>query len=585
MLQKRSLAVLSLLAACCLAALLGGFFLPSDTQRGVWFEHTGFYFIFACFIFWSVSLIRLTPGVRAFLQSIRSNWPGLTLALALTICAFLLSPPKIRILYDEPNLIGVSTNFYYDHLASIPKNSLYLNGLKTSFLNQLDKRPLAFPFLLFAAHALTGYSAYNGFIINFLAAFGALFVWYVLLRRWFAPWLAGAGTLLLAAYPLFVIYATSSGFEILNLFFILLAFHFFNCFLDQRTAPQAERLLLTLVILAQCRYESALFLVVFVPFIIRLLPRSEYPKISLLTLAVPLLLMPVAWQNLHFTQPQYHEIDNGQPIFAVHYLIRNLKSALTSMLGFLPKNGMVAPVFLLACIGCCLSVYRLCSSKIQRRPDVFYPLLVFVISYLLVSILQFSYHLAILTVVTTARLGIIYLPVLVLLAVIALREVATDLRRRIPGLRIKEYVLVGCSAVLLFSWPVAGLDEGVNWLSYYRRYDAVMHFLDNRYPRRKVLIIDERSHPYTIQRYSSMNFFFARDNMPQLLERLRQHMFRDILVLQNVSLNNDRPLQEYELPESLPLETLYREQLDPNTYLRISRIVMPDELPGKTRMQ
>ncbi len=574
---KRTHVVLTLLALCCLGALWGGFFLPSDTQRGVWFEHTGFYFIFASFALWAASLMRLAPKARVLWQKLRVHWAALALALVLCVSAFLLSPPKIRVLYDEPNLIGVGMNFYYDHLASIPKNAIFLHGVKTSLLNQLDKRPLAYPFLLYTAHVLTGYSGYNGFIINFLAAFGALFVWYVLLRRWFPQWMAFAGMVLLAAYPLFVIYATSSGFEIVNLLFILLAFHFFNCFLDQRTAPQAERLLLTLVILAQCRYESALFLGIFALLILWLLPRTEYARISPLTLAVPLLLLPVAWQTLHFTAPEYHEIDNGQAIFGVNYLIRNLHSALISMLGFIPKYAMLTPVFFLACAGCCLGVYRLFRLRIRKRPELFYPLLAFLISYVAVTILQFSYHLAILTVTTTARLGIIYLPVLIFFALLALQGLTTLLQRCKPALQAPKYILLGCCALLLFSWPVAGIDEGVNWLLYYRRYDAIMHYLEKNYPRHNALVIDERSHPYTIHRYSAANYFFARDNLPLLLSRLQQHFFQDILLMQNIDLDSEKPYDDYQLDPQLPLQTLYQEQLNPRSYLRISRIVPPQE--------
>ncbi len=582
---KRTPVVLTLLAFCCLGALWGGFFLPSDTQRGVWFEHTGFYFIFASFALWTAGLIRLAPGARVLWQNIRAHWVPLALAFVLCVSAFLLSPPKIRVLYDEPNLIGVGMNLYYDHQASIPKNAMFLHGVKTSLLNQLDKRPLTFPFLLYTAHALTGYSGYNGFIINFLAAFGALFVWYVLLRRWFPLWLAFAGMVLLAAYPLFVIYATSSGFEIVNLLFILLAFHFFNCFMDQRTAPQAERLLLTLVILAQCRYESALFLAVFALLLVWLLPRTEYARISSLALAVPLLLLPVAWQTLHFTAPEYHEIDNGQAMFGVNYLIRNLHSALTSMLGFIPKHAMLAPVFFLACAGCCLGAWRFFQLRISKRPALFYPLLAFLVSYLLVTILQFSYHLAILTVTTTARLGIIYLPVLVFFALVALQELAALLQRCKPALQTPKYILLGCCAVLLFSWPVAGINEGVNWLLYYRRYDAVMQYLEKNYPRRNVLVIDERSHPYTIHRYSAMNYLFARNNLPQLISRLQQHFFQDILLLQNISLSNEKPYDDYKLDTQLPLQTLYQEQLNPRSYLRISRIALPDGAPENSASQ
>ena len=69
-------------------------------------------------------------------------------------------------------------------------------------------------------------------------------------------------------------WVTSSGFETLNLFFIIYTIYLFNKVIATRNIQNTELLFLTLVLVSQCRYESAIFTLAFL-FLLPMLLKKE----------------------------------------------------------------------------------------------------------------------------------------------------------------------------------------------------------------------------------------------------------------------------------------------------------------------
>lgn len=559
----------SLVVALCLAAL--AVLAPDRAQMALWYERVGFYGVFASFGLWAACLLRgLDKNVcREFC---RTHAPAGLLALCLVVAAFWASPPKFRILFDEANLAGLAMGMYQDKSAAIPENGYFAAGNWQILSTTLDKRPLAFPLLTYLVHSLTGYRGDNGFAVNFMAGLGALLALSLLLRRWLDATSGVLGQLLLAAFPLFVLWTTSNGFEVLNLCFILLAFLALDDFLLARTARNAERCLWTLVILAQCRYESIVFLVVFVALMAWLLPRVEYKKLSVLTIAAPFVLIPLAWQQILFLRAEDHQLDAGGAIFGLGHLLANLGNALEALRGGNERYGLAAPTFFLALAGLVWAGFAALRQGWARQPRCAALLAAAGASYALISVVQLGYHLGDLTAPTTQRLAIIYLPVLVVPAVYCLYR----LGRLLPWL--PRYLPAACLGLLVFFWPVAGKNQAVAQLNAFRAYERGRAFLAAHYPDKNVLVVAERAHLYLIHGYSAVNFPFASDNFTQLAGLRRKGLFQEIVAIQEVRYEDNAPGKDFVLKDQsrndARLEPLYREQLDPRKFLRIAKVLV-----------
>ncbi len=244
------------------AALVVAFVVPTRTQMTIWFEASGFYVIFAAYFLLALAWLRdlAEEPTRLFTsQAARETWAPLAAALGLMVLATLASPPTFRILNDELYMLGTSLGMYNNHGLLMPEEGLLNYCGYTTFEVRLDKRPMAWPFLVYVGHALRGFHPNNAFLANFVVSTLCLFSLQRLLRRWFGSVVGWVGMLLLGATPIFVLWATSGGFEILNILFLILSFLFLDRFLERRSARSFELLVATLVILAQCRYESMVF--------------------------------------------------------------------------------------------------------------------------------------------------------------------------------------------------------------------------------------------------------------------------------------------------------------------------------------
>jgi hypothetical protein len=141
-------------------------------------------------------------------------------------------------------------------------------------------------------------------------------MFYGLLQRWFSQWLSVVGMLLLAAFPLFVLWVTSGGFEIVNLLFSLIAFLLLDTLLVTGEARVIERLGLTLVLLSQLRYESVAITLGVGIAAISAMRYIELSKLTYRSVLLPLLFLPVAWQRLVNLNNSDLQLPQGRAMFS-----------------------------------------------------------------------------------------------------------------------------------------------------------------------------------------------------------------------------------------------------------------------------
>ena len=119
------------------------------------------------------------------------NWPGLVIALALTVVAWLAVPPALRMLSDEANLVGTSKNFFASKTATFTVSGKSYYDSYWDIDVAIDRRPPLFPFLVSLLHVVFGYSYRNVFLFNLMVLPAFVLIAYRLAKSLWAsrsPW-------------------------------------------------------------------------------------------------------------------------------------------------------------------------------------------------------------------------------------------------------------------------------------------------------------------------------------------------------------------------------------------------------------
>ena len=239
LLNKRDKLLLVTLSLCTSACLLS-LFIP-QAQLSNLYHASGFYLLFASFVYWTYLSLPRQFNNTLLLLFIRQHGWVLLLFIVVVALMFLASPLQFRVLADETNLLGVANSMYQEHSFSNRTSALYYFNQQHKLDSEWGIRPNLFPFLIYVMHSIKGYSAYNGFAVNAIAAVSCLWAFYWLLSRFFQSSLAVLGAISLAAFPVFVLWVTSSGFEIVNLALALPALCWFYHYPQDQDGYHLER--------------------------------------------------------------------------------------------------------------------------------------------------------------------------------------------------------------------------------------------------------------------------------------------------------------------------------------------------------
>lgn len=556
------------------AATLGaGMFLPGAWMQS-WLRAASFYFLFALVLLWTFVAVRAYGNGLSV--KLRRHLPALLLALVVTILIFLISPPRFKILADETNLVGVSLMMHETRSAALPLEGVYTDYSDPEFATSAVKRPMLFSFLTALVHALRGYSAGNGFVLNFLASIAALWLFYLSVTRVLPKIYGILGLLLMAAAPVYVMCATSSGFELLNMLFLVLVFLLIA---DMETSgfapPKIEMLLFTLVLLAHCRYESMAVALVVVPALAAVLWKQGFwAAISWRTMLLPLFLLPVLWQRMIFWgKPEFNRMgledyELVESPFGWQNLWANLDDNLFVLLGLNPNYGYTPVLFALAAAG----LYLLIRRKMMGEPLelsirlVWMAAGVFGLLFLVIS----SFYWGNFGIPMDIRLALVFLPFLCWSAVYGIFRIRQNFwRRPRPGTDTVMLLLVVFH--LLLFWPAGALQRPLQQLSLPYEYQRVRQFIQNRYPGQgDTLLVTDLPNLYLVQGYSALKIR-NRQGLETILSR--PNIFDRILVVQKYDKTSGSVLPPHRLQQSgFRLQSVGSFSLTPKTGIRISEL-------------
>lgn len=545
---------------------IGIVFLVTRKQLEWAYHGSGFYFMFATFFFW-IFLILPRKNISTVVRAAIKEQSVIFLLIAGIVSAILMvSSAEFRILADETNLLGIASSMYDSHAFYNTTQGLFYYGSFHEVEHVWGIRPIFFPFLIYLAHTILGYSAYNGFIINALAGAMSLWCFYWLLSRFFQKSLAIAGMITLAAYPVFVLWVTSSGFEIVNLLLVLIAFCYLYKFLQTHDTLQLERLVVTLVLLSQTRYESAVFVVGMFVAVVFLYKAEYLENLSWRAVLWPVLFLPILCQRLLKVSKADYQVYNDNDVFSVSAFFEHSVKAVNYFFEMESRYGTIALIAIMAIAGVVLGSVSAYKNRYELSVELKGIMLAAIVSYILLAIALFAYYWGDLTASFTIRLGIVFLPLVITLAVIALHCLLENNQKAL------QLVTLGSILLIFFYWPVAAKNEAVTQIKLYRYYKQALTYLDANFQERNIVIVTDRPGMYAVHRWGAVNFDYANANSSRLISELSRKLYQDILVIQTVNFTNDQVVDDMQLDSLYTLDLLFESQTTATNKLRISRV-------------
>jgi hypothetical protein len=520
----------------------------------------------------------------------RPGWVGLVLAAA-TVFAIWADPFKHKILYDEYVLQGTAWHMHATKEIGTPIRAYDFSGTWLAIDTFLDKRPYFFAFLLSLLHDLSGFRVANVFALNATFAPVCLALVY-----WFARQLTGRrepaflAVGLVATLPLFGQNVSGAGMELHNL--VMIAFAMAAALLYLR-APDDDRLSLFVVgvvLLAQSRYESALFVVPAAWVIVAGWLRIGRVLLPWPALVAPLLLVPYAWQNsVVSAKPILWQLREGETTrFGLRYFAGNLAGARKFFFGTSPEYsnswwltavGTAALVWGIICV--CVCVWR----RVRRSGGTSRPLasetvvlLAFGAAIAANLVLEMFYYWGRLDEPIASRLA---LPAYFLCALLAAWLVHDLDARHLPATRFAALGLV----VWLLVWGAPAYARRL-----YTTQNLLMRELEwdseqiGAHPGPLLLVTNKATIPFLLDHIPVVNIAIGRTRGPAIAWHLREGTFHEVLVsqaLRPTSAAGDLGVDpEDVLPETFHLQTLAVERFGLR-WDRISRLDSIDPEPDK----
>ena len=529
------------------------------------FIHTTYYFLMATVLCWTGTYLHAARDVRreTIVAWVKDNWPGLVIAFAITLVAWLAVHPALRMLSDEANLVGTSKNLYASQTPTFTVSGKFYYDSYWDVDVAIDQRPSLFPFLVSLVHVVFGYSYKNVFLFNLLVFPAFVLVAYRLAKSLGGEVFAIVASLFVVAHPITLISVRSGGFDFLAAFFALLVL---KSIFDHVREPSPARLAIlwmNLCMFAEIRYESVLFipLVAVLLLLFRLVSWSTLRPYALIYALTPAYLLPRIWQAvLRGSVPRQ---DPGTVAFSLQSFLANAyeygKPILSPFHSY-PAHSRV--VIALGIVGCVL--WLLAHPRDWFAPEgkhLRFPL--FVIAWMLLQvIIVFAYAWGRAQNPAAARL---FIPVDTFFSFAA----AWGLTRLLGRFRPFVAILLA-AAVLPVPIATASQHRMLNRLTQTRENATTWRFFASLHEKR-ILIVTDRPNLYTIMDYGAMSFDAAKHD-PFIFQALARRLFYDIYVVQQIKLSTKEPLPGYEIWPGRRLETMLEFQNDADVLIRISRV-------------
>ena len=556
------------------AAVYLGFLGVSVAHAEAFIKRGGYYVLLLTFGLWVYFLWRLwLEPVTADARWSRREKISVGLGiLLLTGVAVAQETFRSKILNDEFVLQSTAFNMHFFRDVATMVRGYDILGTFLSTDNPLDKRPNFFPFLISLVHDFTGYRSTNAFYLN--TGLLAVTLWLAYhIGRGLAGWRGGALAVgLLGTLPLFTQNATGSGMELLNLTMLLAAVALAGAYLAKPDETHLSALVLAAVLLTECRYESALYVLPVALIVLAGWWQTRQITLSWAAVIIPLLLVPAALHNKVLSNsPALWEMKANQTSrFSAEYVADNVRGAAEFLFANVSQQ---ANSLLLSILGGAALVWALVWFLVRRPSPVrMQPgqlaWLGIGLGIVTNTVLVMFYYWASFADPMAARFCLPFYLLLVFAAVMFVRW----LDRRLPATVVLLFVMglffLGSSIPkqAQHRYSHLGIDE-IEWEK---------RFVAARPPGPRLVISNKSALPWLLERTPSIVLDRARLVADRLHHQLELGSFTEIFVLQTsrpTSVDGDyQILAEDKLPVGFELELLAEKRFG-TKLARISRLV------------
>lgn len=566
--------------AAVTAVYLGFIGLGVDTA-GMLVKRYAYYVILLTFALWVAALWRLwvrrAPGGDIGRRELLAA--GAVIGL-FSVMAVTAEPFRSKVLYDEFVLQSTAFNMHYFRDTATMVRGYNILGTFLSLDNYLDKRPNFYPFLISLVHDLTGYRPANAYALNAALYPLTLGLAYYLGRRIARQWGAFLAVILLGSLPLLGQNATGSGMELLNFGMILAVAALGGAYLRQTDATRLSALVLGTVLLAQSRYESALYVLPAAAIILVGWWKQQRVILSWPAVLAPLLFIPFALQNkvLNNTRWMWELKATQESRFSPQYLGKNLQSAWDFLFSPTQQFANSLPLTILGFLALGWLGWHLLRTRPAPRVADGDRLALFMLGLAALANtgLVMFYYWSSFTDPMASRFS---LP-LHLVFVFAIVTAGVSLGRRWPVLRVgltAVALLAVVCATSRFAQPLyshTGGDE-IEWEK---------RFVAARPPGDRLILTNKSTLPWLLLKMPSILVGRAGLVADRMQYQLQQDTFREILVMQSyrpTTADGDHQLvPDDRLPKGFEVEFLAERRFG-TKLTRISRLVAVNLPPAK----
>ncbi|MBI2498170.1 MAG: glycosyltransferase family 39 protein [Opitutae bacterium] len=462
-------------------------------------------------------------------------------------------PFRSKVLFDEFVLQSTAFNMHFFRDTATMVRGYDLLGTFLSLDNYLDKRPNFYPFLISLVHDFTGYRTANAYWLNAALYPATLGLAYYLGRRLAGRWGAQLAVLLLGSLPLLGQNATGSGMELMNFGMLLAVAALGGAYLRRPDEIRLSALVLGTVLLAQSRYESAIYVLPVAVIIMVGWWQRGRVVLSWTAVLAPLLLVPCGLQNkvLSNTRWMWELKENQDSRFSLSYLPKNLEGAADFLFN---TSQRYANSLILTVLGG-LALGWLLWHLFRRRPA-------------LRDIPADSLALALLGIGAVAN------TVLIMFYYWSSFNDPMASRFALPLYFVLAFAVVGAGAALGRRWrAVPGLLSG---LAVVAVVEWEKRFVAARPPGPRLIVTNKSTLPWLLLQTPSILVGRARLVADRVQYSLQESLFREILVMQSfrpTTADGDHAMvPEDKLPPGFELEFLAERRFG-TKITRISRLV------------
>jgi hypothetical protein len=570
-----------LLVLVVLLSLTVGFVTFTPVQAVGIVRRGGYWMVLLSFVLFAWYFVRSLRENWPQLRDLRGSWRAGLLVLGTAVFLHVQERHEFKVVADEVVLGSTAMQMHFERQAAVVVRGYDYAGNFTPLNVHVDKRPLFFPFLLSLAHDLTGYRVANVFGLNGLLSLALTALFYLIGRRLDGAPAGVAAVLLLCAVPLVAQNATGGGFELLNMVMIVLTLWLGLRYAERPVADRLCAFALAGMLLAQVRYESALFILPVGSTVLYVWWRERRADLPWPLIFTPLLLLPLPLQhnvfNLSQASWQLNDVTGATQPFGLQYFYENVGHALNFFFSF---DGTQPSSWLVAVLGIFgVGFFVLTFYKHHREIFALEPataaFCIFIIGLLVHTGFMLCYFWGRWDDPIIRRLSLPAHALLIIAFVFVLP--------RLTSHRLRWQILIGVMLVYIVgaTVPASAMHRftqenfaarTTNWLGGHIRALGA----------KSVLAIDNNAGlQWFLYRKSSINPVALSLRPEAFLYHFRRRSFDDFIVVQRVGLDlatNQRFVSaEDDVGPGIQLELIEEKAFAPPYLVRISRVVGVDE--------